>query len=640
MCGICGVFHFDSQRPVAEATLRRMASLIAHRGPDGEGVALLGQTGLAHRRLAIIDLSTGDQPMYNEDRALCLVFNGEIYNFKTLREELQAKGHVFTTRSDTEVILHLYEEMGERCVDKLRGMFAFALWDSRNRRLFLARDRAGKKPLYYCVFNGAFYFASEMKALLSVEGIPRSLRAKSVDDFLTHMYVPPPHTILDGIYKLPHAHLMMVKGPEPRIEQYWEIEYGPKMDISEEEALEHCEALIDESVKLRLESDVPLGCFLSGGIDSSLIVAMMRRHITGPLRTFSIGFEHEEYNELPFARQIAERYETEHEEFVVKADAVSALPKLVWHFDEPFADPAALPTLYLSEMTRRHVTVALNGDGGDESFAGYDRYLGGWFKGFDQWCMIPASLRRHMIKPALKGAAHLAQGSWRLSQLCYVNDVSLGDPAYRYVQRLAVIRDYIKARLYTHEFSKSVGPESSLERMLGCYRSDKLTDPLDRMLFTDIMTYLPGALLPKVDRTTMAVGLEGRSPFLDQELMCYTARIPSAYKTRSGETKHLLRRLAAALLPDDLVSRRKQGFVMPLGFWLQGELREVGRELLLGERAINRGFFRREEVEKLYRYEQGAKSKHGMRPWALINLEVWCRTFLDGKNFAQGPITL
>ena len=639
MCGICGVFHFDSQRLVEEATLRRMASLIAHRGPDGEGVALLGQTGLAHRRLAIIDLSTGDQPMYNEDRALCLVFNGEIYNFKTLREELQAKGHVFTTRSDTEVILHLYEEMGERCVDKLRGMFAFALWDSRNRRLFLARDRAGKKPLYYCIFNGAFYFASEMKALFAIEGLPRELRPRSIHEYLTHQYVPPPNTIFKKVFKLPHAHCMFVEGscPEPR--PYWRLDYEPKIAVDETDALEHCEALIDESVKLRLESDVPLGCFLSGGIDSSLIVAMMRRHITGPLRTFSIGFEHEEYNELPFARQIAERYETEHEEFVVKADAVSALPKLVWHFDEPFADPAALPTLYLSEMTRRHVTVALNGDGGDESFAGYMRHFDTNDQPLVRWKKLPASFRRFVCRPLFHGLDAFIPNRWEFAKARSLNAASLAEPETRFVQQLSLFPDWMKQRIYTSEFAAEVGG-SATGWMQGFYCEPEAQAALDKKLHTETMSHLPEALLPKVDRTTMAVGLEGRSPLLDQELMSYAARLPVSLKTGNGETKYLLRKLAAAHLPHDLIWRKKQGFGVPLGDWLRKELKDVGRELLLSERSISRGFFQRSELDILLRLNEAKHPHQGRRLWGLMFLEVWCRTFLDRTDIGSGPIRL
>lgn len=640
MCGICGVQHFDPEKPVDEGVLRRMADLVAHRGPDGDGFAVLGQAGLGHRRLKIIDLATGDQPMYNEDRSLCLVFNGEIYNFRALRKELIARGHVFSTKSDTEVILHLYEEMGPDCLERLRGMFAFALWDNNQRRLFLARDRAGKKPLYYCIHNNAFWFASEMKSLLAIPGLPRELRMKSVDDYLSHGYVPPPHTILEGVYKLPHAHYMIVENAEPKVEQYWKLAYEPKEDVTEEEALERCDALIDESVKLRLESDVPLGVFLSGGIDSSLIVAMMRRHVTGPLRTFSIGFEHERYNELPFARQVAERYETEHQEFVVKPNALETLPKLVWHFDEPFADTAALPTYYLSAMTRKHVTVALNGDGGDESFAGYDRYLGEWFPAFEKWQRLPKSIRRNVMKPLLNTAATVHPDSWRLSQIQYVNDMSLADNALRYVQRLTIIRDYMKARLYTPEFADTVRDGTSLEWMMRYYREPAIAEPLDRMLNTDVMSYLPEMLLPKVDRTTMSVGLEGRSPLLDQEVMRYAARLPVDMKVKPARTKHLLRSLATKLLPEPLVEREKQGFVTPLGMWFKEDLTTLIDDLLLSERSLARGFFKKEEVNRLCRYELGHQSMHGMRPWALMNLEVWRRTFLDPPSPPTGPISL
>jgi len=615
-----------------------MASVLAHRGPDGEGIALLGSTGLAHRRLAIIDLSTGDQPMYNEDRSLCLVFNGEIYNFKALRKDLKNKGHRFSSHSDTEVILHLYEDEGVRCLERLRGMFAFALWDSNRRRLFLARDRAGKKPLYHCVHDGAFYFASEMKSLLTVPGMPRKLRPRGLHDFLTYQYVPPPDTIFEGIHKLPHGHYLLEEEGVPKLHRYWQLDYGPKWEVDEAEAISRCEDLIDESVRLRLESDVPLGVFLSGGIDSSLVVAMMRRHISGPLRTFSIGFEHEDYNELPHARQVAERYETDHEEFIVQADATAVLPRLAWHFDEPFADMAALPTFYLSEMTRRHVTVALNGDGGDELFAGYPRHMGQGLMRFGKWEYLPAPLRRYAFAPCFRGLQTLFPKPWLFSKLRFANEMSLADLDYRAVVAVTVFRNWMKERLYSPEFAAQVDGLDSLEWALTHHQGDSLTDSLDRILNTDTMTYLPECLLPKVDRTSMAVGLEGRSPLLDQELMAYAARLPSKLKTGPGKTKYLLRRIAESHLPAEIVWRRKQGFGMPLHVWLRGPLRGLSRELLLSDRSIGRGFFRREEVKTLLRENEVGVSNHGFRIWALMCLEVWCRTFLDPHNVTSGPI--
>jgi asparagine synthase (glutamine-hydrolysing) len=639
MCGICGVYYFDAARAVDAFVLQQMASLLAHRGPDGEGLALLGQVGLAHRRLKVIDLATGDQPMFNEDRSIALVFNGEIYNFRSLRRELQSLGHVFSSRSDTEVIVHAYEEYGVRCLDRFRGMFAFALWDGQKRALFLARDRVGKKPLYYCCHDGALWFASELKALLAIEGIRRRLVPQAVHHFLTYQYVPPPGTMFNGIYKLPHAHFIFCENGEPKPQRYWHLEYKPKLDVSESEALKRCDALIDEAVALRLESDVPLGVFLSGGIDSSLVVAMMRRHVSGPLRTFSIGFEHERYNELPYARQVAQRYETDHEELMVRVDAAAALPKLVWHFDEPFADMAALPTFYLSQMTRRYVTVALNGDGGDESFAGYDRYLG-WFPGFRRWQRVPDPLRRYVAAPAIGGLERLFSGSWFVRQLRYVNDTSLADPAFRYVQMLALFRDWMKGRLYTPEFASAAGPASSLEWMMEHYVRSDLESPLDRMLNTDIMTYLPEDLLPKVDRTTMAFGLEGRSPLLDQELMAYAARLPDNLKVRGGTLKYLLRRIAEPLLPPELVWRTKHGFSTPIGAWLRDGLRPLCRETILSECSLSRGFFKRRELETLIREHESGLWNHGGRLWALMSLEVWCRTFLDRQDIMSGPISL
>jgi len=639
MCGICGMFNFEREKSVDEECLRRMTSLLVHRGPDGEGIALLGQAGLGHRRLSIIDLLTGDQPMLNEDRSLCLVFNGEIYNFKRLRKELESHGHRFSTHSDTEVILHLYEDYGEQCIDHLRGMFAFALWDKTRRRLILARDRAGMKPLYYTVFDDTFYFASELKALLAVEGLPRELNAGAIHDFLTYQYVPAPGTVFKNVYKLPHAHCLVVEGPNLRPRRYWQLDYEPKWETTGPEAIDRVEGLLCESVGLRLQSDVPVGIFLSGGIDSSLVVAMARRHVSGPLRTFSIGFEHEEYNELPYARQVAERYDTEHHEFMIKADHVDVLPKLVWHFDEPYADASALPTFYLSQMTRQYVTVALNGDGGDESFAGYERYFVEGTRRYQAWCRIPVPLRRFALRPGLNAMRKLVPRSRLLTALGNVNTRSLADAGYRYAHTYIIFPDWMKARMYTPEFAAEVGHRSSLEWMMGRFWRDDVVADVDRKLNTDIMTYLPECLLPKVDRTTMAVGLEGRSPFLDQELMAYAARLPEPVKICLGTTKPLLRQLAERHLPQDIIWRKKKGFGAPTDLWFRNEMRGFARELLLSERATSRGFFRPSEIAALLREHEHGTWNHCHRLWALVTLEVWCRTFLDRRDIMAGGLS-
>jgi asparagine synthase (glutamine-hydrolysing) len=638
MCGICGVVYSDPNRKPDPERIRAMCALLAHRGPDGEGVEVIGSAGLGHRRLSVIDIEGGAQPMFNEDRTAAVVFNGEIYNFRDLRKRLTENGHALATdHSDTEAIVHLYEERGVDCVDELRGMFAFAVWDSSRRRLMLARDRAGKKPLYYAEAGGALWFASEMKALLAIPEIPREVNPRAIHDFLTHQYVPSPQTIFHGISKLPHAHRLIWENGTITAERYWDLEYEPKQSISEAGARERAEEIIDEAVRLRLESDVPLGCFLSGGIDSSLMVAMMRRHVSGPLRTFSIGFEEAGYSELPYARQVAERFDTQHEEFIVRADAAEALPKLAWHFDEPFADMAALPTYYLSEMTRRHVTVALNGDGGDESFAGYERYRG--LHVFRQWSRLPDWFRRYLVRGLSRLASRMFPLNPFLGNVVYVNETTLAEPAWRYLQTLLIFREDMKERMYTREFAAQVGESSSLGWMKSHYDRDGLKAPIDRMLNCDAQTYLPEDLLPKVDRTTMAFGLEGRSPLLDQELMQFAASLPAEIKFRGGELKSLLKQIAKPLLPEGLTERKKQGFSTPVGLWFKRDLKDLTRELILSDRAVGRGLFRRPYLERMLKEHEIGRQNHHHRLWALMCLEMWFRTFADREDVSSGPLS-
>ncbi len=630
MCGICGVAYYAAggdSRPGEELReqVSRMCQALAHRGPDGQGIAVLGQAALGHRRLIVIDPATGAQPIYNEDRSIAIVFNGEIYNFRDLRRQLESRGHVFSTdHSDTETIVHLYEERGVDCLHELRGMFAFAIWDSRRQRLFLARDRVGKKPLYYAEADGALWFGSEMKALLQAPCIGRTVNPDAIHDFLTHQYVPPPQTIYREISKLPQAHYLVWENGRARVERYWQLQYEPKASITREEAMERTETLVNEAVRLRLESDVPLGCFLSGGVDSSLVVAMMRRHVTGPLRTFSIGFEEAGYNELPYAREVAERFGTEHHELIVRADAGQLLPKLAWHFDEPYADMSAVPTYYLAEMARRDVTVALNGDGGDESFAGYERYRD--LPVFRRWGRVPEVLRATFAHPARVVSRRFPESAF-LANVRYVNDVTLSDPAWRYTIMLIIFREDMKERMYTPEFSREIGGRSSLDWMLSHYRRADLREEIDRRLNCDVETYLPGDLLPKVDRTTMAVGLEGRSPLLDHQLMEFAASLPTSIKFPEQRLKGLLKDVAAVHLGREFVERKKHGFSTPMEHWFRGGMRDLMRDLLLSERAMRRGIFRPEFIQRIVREHESHRVNHRHRIWALMCLEMWFRVF-------------
>ncbi|GAB4314573.1 MAG: asparagine synthase (glutamine-hydrolyzing) [Candidatus Sumerlaeia bacterium] len=596
---------------------------------------LKGRVGLGHKRLSIIDLSSGSQPIYNEDGSCCIVFNGEIYNYRLLMDFLLKRGHVFRTRSDTECILHLYEDYGANCVNHLRGMFAFAIWDERAQRLLLARDRVGKKPLFYALTGESLLFASEFKALLPDPSLRREVDPIALSDYLTYQYVPAPRTIFKDLFKLPPAHTLVYQNDSIQVRPYWELKYEPKLQLSEDEARERTLALLDESVKIRLESEVPLGCFLSGGIDSSAVVAFMRRHIAGDLKTFSIGFKEQEYNELPFARTVARAFDTHHEEFIVEPDAVGVLPKLVWHFDEPFGDNSALPTWYVAKMTRQFVTVALNGDGGDESFAGYERYRG--LPKLRRYKTLPRPLRR-VLQPLVSALYTAAPGVALFEKARYVNTISLLDEADLYAEFMIIFREYMKPLLLSADMRRATAGHRSLDYFYEFYHHRNAVRPLDRKMHSDIKTYLPGALLPKVDRTTMAHSLEGRSPFLDHELMQFAAQLPVSIKFGNATLKHLLKRSLAGILPPEILNRRKQGFGVPLRAWFRGNLNEYLKDHLLSREFAGRGWFNMNYVHKLLRDHERGRQNHGHRLWVLLVLELWARTFLDRSDPAAGPL--
>lgn len=637
MCGIVGKVYRERSRPVEREIIDRMKQCIVHRGPDEDGTHIAANVGFGFQRLAIIDLKCGQQPMYNEDGTVAIVFNGEIYNFQELREQLLSHGHIFKTHADTETILHGYEQWGPDVTRKLRGMFAFAISDTKDGTLFLARDRVGKKPLYYAHVNAggddeALLFASEMKSLLADPAIERRVDMSAVSHYLTYQYIPHPWSIFEGVKKLPPGHWLRYKNGDVHIERYWQVAYSPKTNISEEEAVERTLSEIDEAVRIRLMSEVPLGCFLSGGIDSSTVVAMMRRHISGDLKTFSIGFNEEKFNELPYARQVAQQFETHHEEFVVQPNALECLGALAWHFDEPFADTSAIPTYYLSKMTRQYVTVALNGDGGDESFAGYERYRG--FRAFNRYRKIPRAARA-FAGPAIEAAAGVLSANAKLELLNYVNRASLFSDERLYVQTMVIFRDYQKRALLAPE----MGDDS--ENLTAKLMEAEQTLPLvDRMMFADIEMYLPGALLPKVDRMTMANSLEGRSPFLDHKLMEFAAHLPAEIKFRGGELKYLLKKALGKTFSHEFLHRPKMGFGVPIGDWFRKDLRVLTEEFLLGTRATQRGYFDRNYVRRILTQHMSGQQNHHHRLWTLLMFEAWCRTFLDRGNPLEGPISL
>jgi len=632
MCGICGQVNTDPQRPIVQSVLERMNAVIRHRGPDSDGFHVHGNVGLAVRRLAIIDLATGDQPIPNEDGTVWIVFNGEIYNYVELRAQLKASGHNFRTDSDTEVIVHLYEDRGLDCVDSLCGMFAFALWDERLGRLLLARDRLGQKPLYYTEYDGALLFGSELKCVLQYPGLPRVIELEAIHHYLTLQYVPDPWTAFKGIRKLPPAHRLVWQNGHTRLECYWDLAFEPKWKLPAAELKQRVRDAVAESVRVRLVSDVPLGAHLSGGIDSSIVVALMAGMMDQPVRTFSIGFKEDAFSELPYARRVAQRFGTDHHEFILEPDALEVLPKLVRHFDEPFADPAAIPTWYLAKMTREHVTVALNGDGGDEAFGGYQRYFGDVVA--DAYRLVPGWLRRGVFDRVLQAVPVQADRPiersyvMALRQLAQAANMSHAASVVRWGSYFGEVE---KWALYNDGMRQAVSGTASSALLEEAFHRAVATNRLDRTLYTDVNNYLPGALLPKVDRTTMAHSLEARSPFLDHRVMELAARLPTSWKVRGTRTKRMLREAFVDVLPPEVERRSKAGFGVPLGLWFRGPLYEPSNDLLLAPDSMLRRYLQIDRVARLIEDNKRGQADNGKRIWALLNLEVWLRQYQAGS---------
>ncbi len=624
MCGIAGQFNYRSGAPVDEAILGRMCALIAHRGPDGSGVQSLGPVGLAHRRLAIIDLTeAGRQPMASADECVWITFNGEIYNFQELRQQLSADGYRFRTRTDTEVVIAAYLKYGPECVSQLDGMFAFAIWDSRLRRLMLARDRVGKKPLSYWTHERGLSFSSEPKAFLADPLFQRRVDPDAIVAYLALQYVPAPLSAFQDVSKLPPAHYALIDEGGIRLQRYWSLQYAPKRHITETEALDELRQQLRSAVRNRLMSDVPLGAFLSGGIDSSLIVALMAEQGHERVRTFSIGFEEAEYNELEHAKLVARRYDTEHHEHVVRPSALEVLPDLVWHYNEPYADSSAIPTYYLSRMTRQHVAVALNGDGGDESFAGYERYVANVLAGRLAW--IPSSVTRVIGRAARRLPGRGGGFAARARRFAAVLGESREE---RYIRWMCHFDRDALPDLCTPEFFQRV-TQDPFRPMLRTYAANSAEDFVDATLGVDVQHYLPDDLLVKVDIASMAFGLEARSPFLDHHLMEFAASLPPALKLRGRTKKYLLKKLAREYLPDELVARPKMGFGVPLEPWFRNELRELAQDVLLSSTMRERGYFNSAYVAALLTDHLSGRRSNHYQLWNLLVLELWHREFID-----------
>ncbi|MBI4422164.1 MAG: asparagine synthase (glutamine-hydrolyzing) [Elusimicrobia bacterium] len=635
MCGICGVVDQQPGRIDREA-LGRANGLIRHRGPDDEGFFVDDHAGLAMRRLSIIDLSGGHQPISNPDETAWIVFNGELYNFQQLRPELEKAGYPFKTRTDTEVVLALYERLGLDFVTRLRGMFAFAIWDKRRKRLLLVRDRIGKKPLVYWHGGGRLAFASELRCLFEL-GAPQEVFPKAIDLFLSLQYIPSPLTVYKDVRKLPPAHLLVCEKGQVRVERYWDLPVG-QPPVTEEPA--EAETLVrdklTEAVKLRMISDVPLGAFLSGGIDSSIVVAIMSRLSAKPVKTFSIGFDEEEFSELSYARAVAEMYGTDHREFVVRAEMADVLPKLAWHYGEPYADASALPSYYVARETRKFVTVALNGDGGDENFAGYVRYFA--MKAARLWDALPGPLRKLAAASASRLPERNAPYSlaWRAKR--FITSVAFADLPARHLKMLCYFSDQDKQGLYGKDMLArlGVGSESELtaayQYLESAFARANGSDFVNKLLYADTVTYLPECLMAKMDIATMANSLEGRSPFLDHELMELVFRLPGDWKLRGLRGhKWILKRAFRDYLPPAIRKRGKMGFGVPLGPWFRGQLRDYWEERVLGSRALGRGYFEEKTLRRLWDEHQTGRRDHGYRLWALLMLELWHTECLERR---------
>jgi asparagine synthase (glutamine-hydrolysing) len=626
MCGIVGVVQREGQ-PVDAELLAGMNEAIRHRGPDEDGHYLKGRVGLAMRRLAIIDLAGGQQPIHNEDRTAWIVFNGEIYNYREQRERLQQLGHRFYTDCDTEVILHLYERHGADCPKYLRGMFAFAIWDERTEELLLARDRVGKKPLLYARAGKAFVFGSEFSAVLTHPEVSRDLDREAIHHYLSAMCVPAPLTAYRAVRKLEPGHtLRLTRAGDVHIERYWQPDFSKKVKMSEREAGERALAILREAVRVRLMSEVPLGAFLSGGLDSSAVVALMSEVSDEPVKTFSIGFEEQDFSELHHARRVAAHVGADHHEFVVRPDALEVLPTLVEHYGEPYADSSAIPTYYVARETRRHVTVALNGDGGDEAFAGYERYAAMSLS--EKYRRLPRVVREGLIRRAagLIPASEMTRNRVR-SLKRFLHAASL-PPVERYMRWTSAFDPQAKVELYTDEFRREMA-HLDARQWLAPFFDGRRTGIVDAALLADTMTYLPNDLLVKVDIASMAVSLEARSPFLDHHVIEFAASLPERLKLRGLTTKYLLKRTLAPLLPAQNIRRGKMGFGVPVGHWFRGQMQGFLRETLLSEKALGRGFFKPGAVRRLVEEHTNGGKDYTNQLWTLLMLELWFMRFID-----------
>jgi asparagine synthase (glutamine-hydrolysing) len=629
MCGICGEYN---PAGVQYEKLRCMLNVLAHRGPDDEGYYAHGSIGLGNRRLSVIDIKGGHQPISNEDGTVWVVCNGEIYNFLKLREVLENQGHRFQTRTDIEVIVHLYEEYGENCVTRLDGMFAFAIWDQKRQKLILARDRIGQKPLYYSQVGEQFLFASEIKSILASSQHERELDNESIHHYLSLRFIPSPHTMIRNIMKVPPANYLVFEDGKIEIVQYWNLDFSNKLDLGDEEYLDQLRMRLIEKVNSHLISDVPVGAYLSGGLDSSMIAAVMAKDLGLKFKTFAIGVKEQDFNELPYARQVSEHIGTQHIEQYVEANLIQMLPNIIWHMDEP-SDPIAACMYLAAKLASQHVKVVLSGDGGDELFAGFDRYRG--FEYINHYSLIPSFIRQSMISPVLSSIPDsFTYKSWT-QKLRWVHSLSeykgMGE---QYAEATCFFRfnHSNKKSLYQPNLWKQLNGLNSSTVITKHYYAGFASDPIDRMLYADFMTRLPEHSLMLTDRMSMAHGLEARAPFLDHELIEFMAAFPARLKIKGKQTKYILRKLARDYLPENIVRRQKQGFMFPVAYWFRNELYAFLKNILMDSYFVKSGLFNGNEVSRLLEDHRSNRIDNHVRLWMLLNLEVWYRIYIEQQD--------
>lgn len=629
MCGICGIVYCDREQQVEPGLLKNMCDTIAHRGPDDEGYFAHQHVGLGMRRLSIIDLSTGKQPISNEDGKIWIVFNGEIYNHKSLRNELERHGHQFKTQTDTEAIVHAYEEFGENCVQKLNGMFAFAIWDQHKNQLFLARDRVGIKPLYYYFDKKRLIFGSELKSILQADDIPRRIDLQALDNFLTLEYIPAPLSIFQDIRKLAPGHTLTFRNNDIWIRNYWDVEL--KTNGAEPGELKtNLRDLLQDAVKIRLMSDVPLGAFLSGGIDSSTIVAMMAQVMDQPVKTFSIGFEDSTYNELEYARLIAKTFKTDHHEFIIKPDAVELSDTLLKFLDEPFGDFSIFPTYLVSKMAREYVTVVLSGDGGDELFAGYDTYIADKIAK-KYYSRLPLGLRNGVLTKILDMIPPQSKKKGLINRAKrFVEGMKLPEDLH-HTRWMIFLQEAEKELLYSRDMKSGI-LEGDSYKFIRNYFSNVAyngSDEINKQMYVDIKTYLVDDILVKVDRMSMATSLEARVPFLDYRFVEFAATIPGKYKLQGKKTKVILKQAMEDLLPHEILYRGKEGFSIPIKNWLKKELKPLMMDTLAPDKIKREGFFDSEYIDKLVKEHLKGAENHSHRLWALIIFGRWYDLYMS-----------